>query len=226
MQNHSVVNQKTWLLHPASGFMILPQFVTLQPLSDGGVRTVTTLQINHPALVPDGVFEYQHSAGSTSAEAIAKGFDQWLQTDFVTLLDALQSEPESCTVWKMSFPAVDGKPARSRRVVLGPITHFMENLQNPAEINVPEDHPFCPCCLFTRSFDAFRNFAEGDGFYCIRLFAARDAEGIPQADCRVNGEDWEKGVQALCDYAKIWPAAGYEFRKQYVVLHNIDTTED
>ena len=52
-----------------------------------------------------------------------------------------------------------------------------------------EEHPFCPCCLLTRSFEAFRGFMEGDGFYCLRLFAARDTEGVPQADCRVNGED-------------------------------------
>ena len=46
-------------------------------------------------------------------------------------------------------------------------------------------------------------------------------EGVPAADCRVNGEDWEKGMQALREYARTWPAAGYEFRKQYVVLQSI-----
>jgi hypothetical protein len=37
----------------------------------------------------------------------------------------------------------------------------------------------------------------------------------------VNGEDWEKGAQALREYAKTWPPAGYEFRKQYVVLQTL-----
>ena len=73
----------------------------------------------------------------------------------------------------------------------------------------------------TKTFEAFRTFLEGDGFYGLRLFAARDAEGTPQADCRVNGEDWEKGAQRVGEYARSWPAAGYEFRKQYVVLQSV-----
>ncbi len=54
-----------------------------------------------------------------------------------------------------------------------------------------------------------------------RLFAAREQDGTPLADCRVNGEDWAHGAQALRKYAITWPAAGYEFRKQYVVLQSI-----
>jgi hypothetical protein len=38
----------------------------------------------------------------------------------------------------------------------------------------------------------------------------------------VNGEDFEKGAQALRDHGATWPAAGYEFRKQYVVLQSIE----
>jgi hypothetical protein len=220
--DYSVVNEKTWLLHRDSGFMILPQLVGIHPLDSGGVRTVTTIQTNHPVLSPTGVFEYQHSAGDTIADSISKGFAQWLQTDFVPLLDALRPKPESCTTLEMVFPAKDGRPARSRRAVLGPVAHFMQNPPADAGDSTPEEHPFCPCCLLTKSFVAFRDFIEGDGLYCLRLFAARDAERIPQADCRVNGEDWEKGAQALREYANTWPAAGYEFRKQYVVLQSVE----
>jgi hypothetical protein len=49
----------------------------------------------------------------------------------------------------------------------------------------------------------------------------RDADGVPAADCRVNGRDFEPGAVALRAYAATWPAAGYEFRKQYVVLQSI-----
>jgi hypothetical protein len=220
-RNHSVTNEKTWLLHGASGFMILPQLVAVHPLDDGGVRTVTTMQTNHPVLTPDGVFEYQHSAGDSVADAVSKGFDQWVQTDFVALLEALRPTPESCTIMKMTFPATDARPARTRRVVLGPVAHFMQEPPAKAAQCGTDEHPFCPCCLLTRSFEAFRELIEGDGFYGIRLFAHRTPEGVPEADCRVNGEDWEKGAQALREYAKTWPAAGYEFRKQYIVLQNI-----
>lgn len=35
----------------------------------------------------------------------------------------------------------------------------------------------------------------------------------------VNGHDFEPGAAALREYVKTWPGAGFEFRKQYVVLH-------
>src|SRR5205807_1890145 len=70
-QGHPVANEKTWLQHTGSGFMLLPQLVAMEPLDDGGVRTVTTIQVNHPVLAPAGVFEYQHSAGNSLADAIS-----------------------------------------------------------------------------------------------------------------------------------------------------------
>ena len=110
--------------------------------------------------------------------------------------------------------------------------HFVERPPSKAETtregdqrkpeDTSEEHPFCPCCLLTKSFEAFRELIEGNGFYGLRLFAARDAEGELQADCRVNGDDWDKGAQALREYARTWPEAGYEFRKQYVVLQSIE----
>ena len=221
-RGYSAVTEKTWLLHGDSGFTILPQLVELHPLDDGGVRTVTTMQSNHPKLCPAGVFEYQHSTGNNVADSISRGFDQWVQTDFVPLLDALLPQPETCTALLMEFPAGDGRAARVRRAVLGPVAHFMQEPPSTPDDNAAEEHPFCPCCLLTNSFEAFRELIEGDGFYCLRLFSARDTEGAAQADCRVNGEDWESGVQALREYARTWPPAGYEFRKQYVVLQSIE----
>jgi len=231
-RGYSVRSEKTWLVHAESGFVLLPQLVGLQLLDEGGVRTVTTIQTNHARLVPDGVFEYQHSAAHSAADAIYKGFEQWVQLDFVPLLEALRPKPGSCTALEMEFPPKEGNPARVRRAVLGPIMHFVERPPSKAETtregdqrkpeDTSEEHPFCPCCLLTKSFEAFRELIEGNGFYGLRLFAARDAEGELQADCRVNGDDWDKGAQALREYARTWPEAGYEFRKQYVVLQSIE----
>jgi hypothetical protein len=213
---HSLSNEKIWLQH-ASGLTIVPQIVGIQPLDNGGVQTVTTMQANHPTLFPKGVFEYQHSAGDTIADAVSKGLDQWVQLDFVPLLDSLKQKPDACTVMQMEFPAAEGKPARVRRAVLGPVAHLM--LEKPTE---EEEHPFCSCCFLTNSFEAFKDLIEGDGFYALRFFAARDQNGTAQADCRVNGEDWEPGMAALREYVKKWPTRGYEFRKQYVVLQTVD----
>ena len=85
------------------------------------------------------------------------------------------------------------------------------------------EHPFCPCCFLTNTFDAFKALMESDRFYGIRLFAARGEDGSPQADCRVNGQDWEDGKRALLGYVETWPQAGLEFRKQYVVMQTLRT---
>lgn len=53
----------------------------------------------------------------------------------------------------------------------------------------------------------------------------RDADGTPQADCRVNGENWEPGAQALREYARTWPEAGFEFRNQSVIWQTVSETE-
>jgi hypothetical protein len=215
-RNYSVTSSKTWLEHGDSGFTLLPLLAEVRLLEKGGIQTVTTMQVNHPTLIPGGVFEYQHSTGETMVDSLTKGFDQWVQTDFVTLLDALRTKPEICSAMEMTFPAKDGKPALVRRAVLGPITHMME-----APPSDPEEHPFCPCCLLTNSFEAFRGLLEANAFYGLRLFAFRDGAGPPGADCRINGDDWEAGAQALRDYASTWPpAAGYELRKQYVVIQS------
>lgn len=226
-RGYAVRSEKTWLVHPDSGFILLPQLAEFHPLQDGGVRTVTTMQANHPRLVPDGLFEYQHSTGDSAGDSIRHGFDQWAQTDFPVLLDATRPKPETCMMLKMAFPAKDGQPARVRRALLGPVMHLTSappaaRQENACETGADagDAHPFCPCCLLTRSFDAFREFIEGDEFYGLRLYAAR-MDGTAQADCRVNGVDWEKGAQALRAYVGTWPEAGFEFRKQYVVLQSV-----
>jgi hypothetical protein len=216
-RGHAVTAYKTWLEHGDSGFVIQPQLGGIWPLNEGGVRTTTTLQVNHPTLIPGGVFEYQHSTANTVVESLAKGFDQWAEMDFVTPLDALRPEPEHCSTLEKTFPARDGKPARVRRAVLGPTGHIAN-----APPDAAREHPFCPCCLLTNSFEAFQNLIDADAFYGLRLFAIRNADGTPSADCRVNGDDWEKGAQALRAYVGTWPQSGFEARKQYVILQTVE----
>lgn len=230
---HPVRSEEGWLVHENSGLTLLPEVTEVQPLDGGGVRTTTTIQTSHSALVPEGVFEYQHSTGNNLDESFRKGFDQWATTDLTALLEALLPRPEICTTLEMEFPEKEGRPAYSRRAVLGPVTHFVQNPQVAAEPRAPAHegeihgehcggHEFCPCCLLTNSFETFRDLIESSGFYGLRLLAMRDERGSPQADCRVNGTDWDKGAEALRRYVATWPAAGFEMRKQYVVLQTIN----
>jgi hypothetical protein len=220
-QRGETVNRyETWLEHRSSGFIIQPLFVELQPLEKGGVSTTTTIEISHPKLTQGGVFEYQHSTGDNTEQSIFNGFDQWVQVDFAVFLEALRPRLKTLTAMEMEFPAKEGVPGRKRRAIFGPVAHLMANppkIQNPAE---EEEHPFCPCCLLTHTFAAFQELFESDKFYGIRFFAARGEDGSPQADARVNGEDWEQGAEALRKYVTTWPQAGYEFRKQYVIIQS------
>lgn len=212
---HSVLLQEKWLKHPLSGFLLLPQIVNIQPLEGRDVRTVTTIQIHHPELVPEGLFEYQHSVGNGVCDSILKGFDQWAQMDLVSLLESAGCRPSTCSMIKLELPTKDHRPPLRRRILLGPVGHYAQ--LPPA---VEEEHPFCMCCLFTRTAEAFRHMVESQSYFAIRYFVAKTEEGNAQADCRVNGEDCEEGKRALIQYAETWPPAGYEFRKQYVIIQN------
>jgi hypothetical protein len=184
------------------------------------VHTVSTVQVNHPTLAPAGVFEYQHSGGETLNESVAEGLAQWVKMDFVVLVDALRPKPGTCSAMEMSFPAKEGLPARKRRAVLGPVYHA----RNSGERTEPEEHPFCPCCLLTNSFEAFKDLVMGYDVHFLRLFAMRE-HGEVGADCRVDGHDFEPGAEALRAYARTWPGGGFEVRKQLVVVQSVEISD-
>jgi hypothetical protein len=181
---------------------------------------VTTEEVRHPDAVPEGLFEYQHSAGDSLPEAIEQGLRQWADMDLPPLLQAVRPAMKTCTMMEMKFPEKDGRPARVRQGILGGVAYYRpEAAPAPACGEEGPHPPFCTCCLLTNSFQAFKACFEADRFLGIRLFASRDENGRPDADCRINGVDWEPGKKALRKYAATWPNVGFEFRKQYVVLH-------
>ena len=203
-----VERRGTALEHRDSGFIIAPVFLDSQP-STTLVRAKTAVTVSHPELIPGGVFEYQHAFATTLEGAIREGLDQWVQLDFVVFLDALRDAPERCQAFDITVQRPDG-PHLHRRAVLGPVGH-MGGRDN-------DEHPFCSCCFLTNTFEAFKPAVESGAFYGIRMFAAHNENGGSQADCRINGQDWETGKKALLSYADTWPPAGLEFRKQYIIL--------
>lgn len=184
-----------------------------------GVRTVSGIVAAHPAAFPEGIVEYQHGMGDNLRAAVRFGLSQWVQLDVPVLCDATVDEP-SCMSMVMTFPAEGDRPKRVRRVILGPTAHFVTQPPDAPEACGAdgEEHPFCPCCMVTNSGEAFKPLFELDDTLALRLFAARSAEGEFLADCRVNGEDYELGKEALRTYASTWPETGVEFRKQYVLM--------
>lgn len=208
-----------WLELPVSGLRLVPRMIEIEPREDGQVRTATTVQSHH-ARFPDGVFEFQYAVDETIVAAAMEGLKQWIRTDLVALLDATRDQIDHCTEMSMSFPPTDERPALKRRILFGPVAHYRQK-PSSAESDDDDGHAFCPCCLFTQSIEAFTPLLESDEFYGLRLFASRDADGVVQSDCRVNGKDWERGAQALQGYVATWVEQGFEFRKQYVIVQSV-----
>jgi hypothetical protein len=213
-RGHTVERREDVLIHPDTGLELAPQIAALD-FAPTGLRGCCTVEARHPAFGTPAPFEYQHFVGprGPATPVLREALDQWAQVDFAVLLDALRPLPEASTLLEIPAGSADGGPPRARRVLLGPVAHLATN-PGPEE-----EHPFCACCFVTRCAEALRPLFEAEAFYAVRFFAARDERGRPQADCRVNGEDWDPAAQALKAYVKTWPARGFEFRKQYAVFH-------
>jgi hypothetical protein len=215
-RGYAVTRHDTWLEHPESGLVMKP-VLGHSRASGEWVHSTSAITTSHPQLIPNGIFEYQHAFDGTLDDALSRGFDSWVQSDFAVLLDALRDTPQLCQSFEFTFPQTDGPPLH-RRAVLGPV-EYMSMATVLGTYSVTEDeHPFCPCCFLRNTLESFRPLVENDAFYAIRMLAAHDNRGNAQADCRVNGQDWVPGRDALIAYAGTWPQAGIEQRKQYVIL--------
>jgi len=212
-QGHKPIRRDSWL-ELANGVTLYPQVWTVDKQQPAGVRVASTIQIAHPSLTSDGVFEYQHARGDDLRDAFARGFEGWAKLDLPVYLDALCDKPQNSMVVSKSFQYEHGG-ALHRRVLLGPTAQYAST---PAQEPQGTAHAFCACCLFSRSLAAFEPLLAADRFFGLRMYAARDEHGGIEADCRVNGEDYPRGAEALRRYVESWPMRGFEYRKQYAVL--------
>ncbi|HJU39796.1 MAG TPA: DUF6348 family protein [Tahibacter sp.] len=188
----------------------------------GKLRVTTSVDTRCAAFGEHPLTEFLHGAGDTVAAAAVHGYDRWATTDLVALLDAARETPERCMSMSMQFPATALHGAFERRIVFGPVEQMQANpsMTQPGD----EDHPFCPCCLFTRSLldiEDIRRLVESEHTLGMRLFAARISDGELQSDCRINTHDYAEGAEALRRYAATWPGTGLEWRKQYVVIRTV-----
>jgi len=213
-----VSTEEGYLMEPKTGWLLAPILAFRRSAGGSAVQTATRLLMSHPMLFPEGICEYQHAVGDTETESIQQGFEQWVKLDWPVLRDAVLDEPVTCSRIEMEFPASGEHPQYRRIVFLGPVLHL--GIEQAKEGASEEQHPSsCPCCLLTNTFEAFQSQLKAETrSFAIRLFAMRDDEGRIQADCRINGEDYEPGKAALTVYAAEWPDRGFESRKQYVVI--------
>ena len=207
---------------PEFSLTFSPRGIGLSQSDSGTVRTVSIVRAVHPEAFPAGIFEYQRGAGANPREALQYGLNRWARLDVPVFCDALLETPKQCTTMEMTFPLEDGRPERKHRVILGPTAHMMAS--PPEEMaggSCGEEHSFCPCCLTTQCMDSFLPLFESSETLGVRLLAMRDDNGETSADCRINGEDFEAGKEALRAYARGWPRHGFEFRKQYVLYQSL-----
>lgn len=202
-----------WLYQPDTGYCLLPLLIEPWFDDEGKLESATTIQIHHPDLFPQSVFEIQYSFGSfdTLGEAAASGFEQWVMQDWGVLAEALQ--PEAGELMRLKMEADDF--VAPRMAIFGNLTGFGEITE------ASDEHSgCCPCCLFTQSLAAFLPLLQSSrDNLAIRLLASRDAKtGECSADCRVNGVDWEAGKPLLEAFAATWRGDDVIFRKQYVIV--------
>ncbi|HDS1650071.1 DUF6348 family protein [Stenotrophomonas sp. TWI169] len=201
-----------------SGLRLTPHAMAAHARDNGGWQTSTVIEAQHPTLFADGLFEYQHANGADEQASLLSGFQAWVRVDLATLQTAVGADDaQGLPMMGLTYPAGDDGKEHGRTVVLGPLAHYRAQEVEVATCS-EDDHGSCPCCLFTRSMDAFDELLKARQFLAIRLFASRDADGLCEADCRVNGHDFAPALPLLRAYAASWPQAGLEFRKQYVVI--------
>lgn len=223
VQQHITAELLTDSVSLDSGTKFFVTFIESEHNPDHGmVRTATVITAVHPKWFPEGIREYQHSYAKTLQLSLQEGFNAWINGDLVALEDAVIESPETCLSVCMQFPAEDSQLALSRRAIFGPVTLFVEQPTQSKEcVNEDEDeHEFCPCCLLMRNIDSFLSLVKSDRFLAIRLFVSRDNDGKATADCRVNGEHFPEGANALTQYSQDWLPQGFEYRKQYVLVRS------
>ena len=218
-RGHDCTRHEHWV--QMGEYQFQPQLVAVIPEEDGGVQTSSTIEVSHARLLPTSLFEYQHATGDDVEQSFRSGFEGWTESDLPVFVDLENAEPETCAELAIELPATEESAPLSRRVLLGPPVQYCQSVNE-----IAQEHPFCPCCLVTNNFEALSQYINGTGVHGIRLFALRDQNGKAAADCRVDGLDYDDGAQSLAGYAGTWPDCGYEFRKQYVLVHNAAPGDD
>jgi hypothetical protein len=122
---------------------------------NGGWQTSTVIESQHPQLFADGLFEYQHANGADEQASLLSGFQAWARVDLATLQTAIGAQDaQGLPMMGLTYPAGDDGEEHERTVVLGPLAHYRAQDVDASTCS-EDDHGSCPCCLFTRSMEAF-----------------------------------------------------------------------
>lgn len=236
-----VLKEAGFNAHPFGDMVLLPSGLRLQAallethdlealrVAEGRVATATRIVAYNDTCFPAGLPELQHATGTDAAQAIAAGFATWAKTALVTLEDVVRfglgAGVRDSTLLAISYPGPHAGDATAYQAILGPIVQVGADGRQAsgAGLDMDEDE-LCPACMTTRIQDALCERLSPAGCSGIGLVAVRDAEGALAAECRINGERFEPGVARLLAYAQSWPARGFEYRQQYVVIRPLPAT--
>ncbi len=224
----TVYLEEGWLYHEDSDFILAPEFIFAENDNDNGrTSTGTIIHIYHHQLFAEPIFEYQYSWGDSADEALITGFEWWIQSDWLLLLDVLKTNEHDFMTMQMEFDIEETGTKQKREIIFGNVAHYggkqTQSASNNSDNDVEDEHDFCPCCLFTNSVEAFQPLLQSNDTFAIRLFASYDADTqTADADCRINGEEFDQAKPLLCDYAKTWGSEDIEFRKQYIIIKSIN----
>lgn len=181
----------------------------------GNIHARLIIKTRHEGLFPDGIFEFAYGGGTDMESAIIDAAYRWIQSDFNTIHDLL------CTAKEHNH---DGNKADvvsmtpqgevlGWEIVFGPlISTTIEGVKQ----KISQDE------IFWRLFDVITEDLLGEkGIYPIKFFAIQNEKNEIDADCRLNGQDWQKGREALLEYIREWNLKDiFHWRKQYVIVVN------
>lgn len=169
-------------------------------------------------LFPGPIFEFVYGWGSSTKVATINAFERWIDSDFPVIHDFLADHKlENGHTSEVKIASNSGETGEqiSWKGIIGPLLIFkggevVYDQENRNEIIKP-------------LFEAITgDFLGRRGMYPIRCFMSKNSDQQIEVDCRVNGEEWKRGYDALVECCQRWEVQDYLFWKQYLLIYSLE----
>ena len=170
-------------------------------------KTTISIEVKHREKELNNIFEVHQEQGDDPEASAIEGIEKWVRNDLGVILDALNHTNQFTAHLRL-----DSDTREPRAIVTGPILHKAEKPP------IKDEEPFTERSFTMNLLKPLKPLLDEHTFYALRFFVAKNREGEVEANCRLNGADFEEGRKALLEYAKTWPSRGFELRRQFVVI--------
>jgi len=183
---------------------------------EANYKTFIKVVLNCKSRTSKSIYEFTYGWGETKGKSIIMGFERWLESDFPVIHDWLANHKidDYCEEIKIRSIVLETKEMLYFGGILGPLSHYKSGETFFDKENQTELYRELNNALTT-------DFLDKKGIYPIKCFVVSDENKNIQIDCRVNGENWERGHQTLYNYCeKKWNVDTHTFWKQYFLIYD------